>query len=98
MLLYRSFFISILLCRAKTDVWNAVYGGGATGGLLGLRAGVKAASIGACGFAAFSAAIDYFMHNSTLFNPTLFDSTMFNSTMFDLTLFDSALFDSALVD
>jgi len=55
--------------RAKTDVWNAVYGGGATGGLLGLRAGVKAASIGACGFAAFSAAIDYFMHNSTLFNP-----------------------------
>ena len=71
--------------RAKTDVWNAVYGGGATGGrigsqkqewfyfsfsaLLGLRAGVKAAGIGGCGFAAFSAAIDYFMHNSTLFNP-----------------------------
>ena len=63
------FLHSILFCRAKTDVWNAVYGGGATGGLLGLRAGVKAASIGACGFAAFSAAIDYFMHNSTLFNP-----------------------------
>jgi hypothetical protein len=55
--------------RAKTDVWNHVYGGGVTGGLLGLRAGVKAAGFGAAGFAAFSAAIEHFMHTSTLFNP-----------------------------
>ncbi len=56
--------------RGKSDMKNAVYSGFITGGLLGFRAGPMAAVYGGCGFAAFSCAIDYFMHTSTLFNPT----------------------------
>jgi len=55
--------------RAKSDWKNPVYAGGVTGGILGYRAGYKAAAFGAAGFAAFSYAIEYFMHTSTLFNP-----------------------------
>ncbi|TGZ57359.1 mitochondrial import inner membrane translocase subunit Tim22 [Temnothorax curvispinosus] len=50
--------------RGKTDWKNGTYAGGFTGGLIGLRAGIKAGIVGAAGFAAFSTAIDYYMHRS----------------------------------
>ncbi len=55
--------------RGKSDMKNAVYSGFVTGGLLGGRAGPMGAVWGGCGFAAFSLAIDYFMHESSFMNP-----------------------------
>ncbi|KAH8310230.1 hypothetical protein KR044_000126 [Drosophila immigrans] len=49
--------------RGVTDWRNGTYAGGITGGLIGLRAGLKAGFIGGLGFAAFSTAIDYYMHS-----------------------------------
>ncbi|KAJ3364441.1 Mitochondrial import inner membrane translocase subunit tim22 [Allomyces javanicus] len=47
--------------RAKTDIWNSVTAGCLTGGTLALRAGPTAAVGGCVSFAAFSAAIDWYM-------------------------------------
>ncbi|KAI9828447.1 MAG: Mitochondrial import inner membrane translocase subunit tim22 [Thelocarpon impressellum] len=47
--------------RAKNDLANGVAAGCITGGALGFRAGPQAAAVGCAGFAAFSAAIDYYM-------------------------------------
>ncbi|RDD38232.1 Mitochondrial import inner membrane translocase subunit Tim22 [Trichoplax sp. H2] len=47
--------------RGKSDWKNTIMSGCVSGGLIGLRAGVRPAVAGCAGFAAFSAAIDYFL-------------------------------------
>ncbi|KAM6242061.1 mitochondrial import inner membrane translocase subunit Tim22 [Porphyrio hochstetteri] len=47
--------------RGKSDWKNSVISGCITGGAIGFRAGLKAGVIGCGGFAAFSAAIDYYL-------------------------------------
>ena len=47
--------------RAKNDLSNGVAAGCITGGLLSLHNGPQAVALGCVGFAAFSAAIDYYM-------------------------------------
>lgn len=47
--------------RAKNDLTNSVAAGCITGGVLARKAGPQAALLGCGGFAAFSAAIDWYM-------------------------------------
>lgn len=47
--------------RAKNDLYNGVAAGCITGGALAAKAGPQAAAVGCAGFAAFSAAIDWYM-------------------------------------
>lgn len=47
--------------RGKNDLTNGVAAGCITGGVLAAKAGPQAAAVGCAGFAAFSAAIDYYM-------------------------------------
>ncbi|KAF1346007.1 putative mitochondrial import inner membrane translocase subunit [Delphinella strobiligena] len=47
--------------RGKNDLGNGVAAGCITGGALAAKAGPQAAAVGCAGFAAFSAAIDYYM-------------------------------------
>ncbi|KAI3661246.1 hypothetical protein MP638_005683 [Amoeboaphelidium occidentale] len=47
--------------RAKHDIYNSVSAGCVSGALLAIRSGPQGAAFGCAGFAAFSAAIDYFM-------------------------------------
>lgn len=49
--------------KGKSGLGTSTMAGCATGGVIGLRAGVKAAAFGCAGFAAFSAAIDYFLRH-----------------------------------
>ena len=47
--------------RAKNDMKNGIAAGCVTGGILAAKAGPQAAMIGCGGFAAFSAAIEYYL-------------------------------------
>lgn len=47
--------------RAKNDIYNGVAAGCLTGGALAAKAGPQAMAFGCGGFAAFSAAIDWYM-------------------------------------
>ncbi|RUS16086.1 mitochondrial import inner membrane translocase subunit tim22 [Endogone sp. FLAS-F59071] len=47
--------------RAKNDIYNGTTAGCITGGVLAARAGPQAAAFGCVGFAAFSAAIEWYM-------------------------------------
>ncbi|XP_075876337.1 mitochondrial import inner membrane translocase subunit Tim22 [Nelusetta ayraudi] len=47
--------------RGTSDWKNGVYSGCVTGGAIGFRAGLKAGVLGCGGFAAFSAAIEYYL-------------------------------------
>ncbi|BFZ60366.1 Mitochondrial import inner membrane translocase subunit tim22 [Saitoella coloradoensis] len=49
--------------RAKNDIYNGIAAGCFTGGALAVKAGPKAAAFGCAGFAAFSAAIDYYLRS-----------------------------------
>ncbi|KAK9729730.1 hypothetical protein QE152_g15784 [Popillia japonica] len=62
-LMFSAIECTIESARGKSDWKNGTYAGGVTGGLIGLRAGIKAGIFGAAGFAAFSTAIDYYMHS-----------------------------------
>ncbi|XP_008301780.1 mitochondrial import inner membrane translocase subunit Tim22 [Stegastes partitus] len=56
-----SCFVLSLQHRGVSDWKNAVYSGCVTGGVIGFRAGLKAGVLGCGGFAAFSAAIEYYL-------------------------------------
>ena len=58
-ILFSAFECNIESYRGKTDLYNGFMSGFLTGGVLGLRAGVKPAIFGGIGFAIFSAAIEY---------------------------------------
>ena len=57
-IIFSAFECNIESYRGKTDLYNGFLSGFATGGLLGLRAGLKPGLFGAISFGLFSAAIE----------------------------------------
>ncbi|PKI84875.1 Tim22p [Malassezia vespertilionis] len=51
--------------RARSDIWNPVVAGFLSGGILARHSGPRAMFAGGMAFAAFSGAIDLFLHRST---------------------------------
>ncbi|XP_055352226.1 mitochondrial import inner membrane translocase subunit Tim22-like [Paramacrobiotus metropolitanus] len=60
--LFSSIECAIESYRGKSDWQNSAYSGGATGFLIGFRAGLKPGILGGLGFAAFSLIIDHYLH------------------------------------
>ncbi|KAJ2725922.1 Mitochondrial import inner membrane translocase subunit tim22 [Coemansia sp. Benny D115] len=48
--------------RARNDIYNSIGAGCVTGGVLAMKTGPRGMAAGCAGFAAFSAAIDWYMH------------------------------------
>lgn len=57
-IMFSTFECNIESYRGRTDLYNGFMSGFLTGGVLGLRAGIKPAIFGGIGFALFSAAIE----------------------------------------
>ncbi|GAA5824942.1 hypothetical protein JCM5353_002943 [Sporobolomyces roseus] len=51
--------------RAKNDIWNSIWAGFISGGVLARNNGPKSMVLGGLGFAAFSAAIDSYLRRET---------------------------------
>ncbi|KRZ54598.1 FYVE, RhoGEF and PH domain-containing protein 6 [Trichinella nativa] len=76
-LMFAGFECTVETYRGKTDMKNGILSGAITGGLIGLRAGIKPAVLGAVSFAAFSAIIEHYLLFSMVSGVGYVDSSEF---------------------